>query len=845
MMKKAMLLASALAGTVVSTGDLALADNAALEIPIGICEPSEGFQRLLATAMLPLIPREQREQIIAAGGLGAEGYNALRIRTGDTLVAHDDRYERIREFVSPALFARMNEVHLDAMLHLLDRQESGEPPLKYCFAPDTDPELVAAFSRLFEEQFWGGGDNNGERYQITNRWSATATNGFSTGGQGGQITLTYSFPPDGALGPNLSGALRPNQLFAWMNSLYGTPATWQQHFHNVFARWGELSGVTYVHELNDDGANGSTASGSLGVRGDIRIFGIPLDGNNGVLAYNPFPNDGDMYLDAFDSFYNSTTQNSRRLRNVAAHEHGHGLGILHVCPANSTKLMEPFVTTAYDGPQLDDILAVQRHYGDPFEPTDNAAQAHDLGNVFVGFSTQLTNLSIDGNSDIDFFRINVTQPLEITATATPDAASYSQGPQTSSCNTGTITDYNAMRNLVMQVRASNGTTILANANNTPAGQPETVSFTILNPGTYYVVVDDSTTANNIQRYRLNVTGASIPFDGPTIVAQDNPPFIVPPGQAVVLDYEVLPNQDSIIDGPDLFYRFGAGAYTSVPMSNLGGNIYRATIPAAACGDSPEFYISVVGQVVGEVNLPAAGVNAPFAYSVGALTVLFEDDFEINRGWSTFATATAGQWVRGVPVPSTGAPSADYDGSGSCYITGNTAGVDVDGGRAFLTSPPLDLEDGGIFSYAYWFGGTPGTGDNLTLQISTDGQFTWTNLKTYTTDSGGWQVDTVEIDAATGVANTYFRFFAEDTGFDNLVEAAIDAVTVGEITCTTPGGCNPADLVEPFGILDLADINAFINAFVNQQPLADLAPPVGVFDLQDIAVFTASFVAGCP
>ena len=845
MIKKATLLASALAGTVITTGNLALAHDETISIPIGICEPSEGFQRLLATAMLPLIPREQREQIIAAGGLGAEGYNALRNRTGGLLVSHDDRFERVREFVSPALFARMNEVHLDAMLYLLDRQEAGETPLKYCFAPDTDPELVAAFSQLFEQQFWGGGNDNGERYQLNNRWSATATNGFNTGGQGGQITLTYSFPPDNTLGPNLSGVLVQNRLFQWMNSLYGTPAVWQQHFHSVFARWGELSGVTYVHELNDDGANGSSATGSLGVRGDVRIFGIPLDGNNGVLAYNPFPNDGDMYLDAFDSFFNSTTQNSRRLRNVAAHEHGHGLGILHVCPANSTKLMEPFVTTAYDGPQLDDILAVQRHYGDPYEPTDNAAQAHDLGNVFVGFSTQLTNLSLDGNNDIDFFRINVTQPLEITATATPDAAAYSQGTQTSQCNTGTMTDYNSIRNLVMQVRASNGTTILANVNDNPVGQPETVAYTILSPGVYYIVVDDSNSSSVVQRYRLNVTGASIPFDGPTIVAQQAPPFVVPPGQQVILDYQVLANQDTIIDGPNLRYRFGPGAYSTLAMSNLGGNIFRATIPAASCGDSPEFYISVSGQVVGEVNLPAAGAVDPFSYSVGALTVLFEDNFELNNGWSTFATATAGQWVRDIPVPSTGAPSADFDGSGRCYVTGNVVGEDVDGGRVFLTSPPLNLENGGVFTYAYWLGGSLGTGDNLTLQISTNGQITYTNLKTYTVDSAGWQVDSVEIDAATGTNNTYFRFFAEDTGFDNLVEAAIDAVTVGQITCTAPGGCNPADLVPPFGILDLADINAFINAFINHQPLADLAPPFGVFDLQDIGIFTSSFISGCP
>lgn len=55
----------------------------------------------------------------------------------------------------------------------------------------------------------------------------------------------------------------------------------------------------------------------------------------------------------------------------------------------------------------------------------------------------------------------------------------------------------------------------------------------------------------------------------------------------------------------------------------------------------------------------------------------------------------------------------------------------------------------------------------------------------------------------------------------------------------------ADLAEPFGILDLADINAFTSAFFAQDPVADLAEPFGVLDLADINAFTESFFAGCP
>lgn len=58
------------------------------------------------------------------------------------------------------------------------------------------------------------------------------------------------------------------------------------------------------------------------------------------------------------------------------------------------------------------------------------------------------------------------------------------------------------------------------------------------------------------------------------------------------------------------------------------------------------------------------------------------------------------------------------------------------------------------------------------------------------------------------------------------------------------GC-PADLAEPSGVLDLADVSAFVAGFVSQDPIADLAEPFGVFDLGDVGAFVGSFMGGCP
>jgi hypothetical protein len=76
---------------------------------------------------------------------------------------------------------------------------------------------------------------------------------------------------------------------------------------------------------------------------------------------------------------------------------------------------------------------------------------------------------------------------------------------------------------------------------------------------------------------------------------------------------------------------------------------------------------------------------------------------------------------------------------------------------------------------------------------------------------------------------------------NPIEAQRPALT---ITYTADEPCL-ADIAEPFGVLDLADIQAFIAAFTTQQRPADVAEPFGVFDLADIQAFIASFNAGCP
>ena len=88
-------------------------------------------------------------------------------------------------------------------------------------------------------------------------------------------------------------------------------------------------------------------------------------------------------------------------------------------------------------------------------------------------------------------------------------------------------------------------------------------------------------------------------------------------------------------------------------------------------------------------------------------------------------------------------------------------------------------------------------------------------------------------------------------FDNFDDFAnaIDAFSSGELIIAADytlkqTGCNPADLSEPFDVLDLSDINVFITGFVAQDPIADLDEN-GIYDLADINLFINAFVLGCP
>ncbi|MBC8105215.1 MAG: matrixin family metalloprotease [Anaerolineae bacterium] len=357
--------------------------------------------------------------------------------------------------------------------------------------------------------FDNGGIGNPTAYQIGARWSSTASGGTGTTGSG--ITLSWSIVPDGTTLTSGNGeANAPSTLISRLNTRYGSQATWLPLFQQVFDGWSAISGITYIFQPTDDGvAMSQNNNGVLNVRGDVRIGGHPVDGASGVLAYNYFPNFADMTLDTneFDGggFFTSSSNNSRNLRNVLAHEHGHGLGFNHVDPTNGTKLMEAFANSSFDMMQFDDMLAVQRSYGDFYEKSggNNAfGTAVNRGTLIDGIDT-VQKLAVSTTTDLDWFKFTIGNNRNVTVNVTPVGPTYMQGSQG-----GSTSSFNAMNQANLQVAlfASNGTTQLAIANTNAIGLAETITGQNLPAGTYFIRVNDQTgSPNAVQAYTLSTT----------------------------------------------------------------------------------------------------------------------------------------------------------------------------------------------------------------------------------------------------------------------------------------------------------------------------------------------------
>ncbi|MFZ1945963.1 MAG: matrixin family metalloprotease [bacterium] len=370
--------------------------------------------------------------------------------------------------------------------------EAQAQPVDVCLHPDTRPEDAERILRSLPTYF---GEDDPENYYMRGRWTQTATNP-STGTTGNPITLTWGFVPDGT---DADGG--PSNLFAVFTAAWGGTG-WQDKIRNAFSRWHAVIGITYV-EVSDDGADMPDNPGVLGVRGDVRIGGRSIDGPSNVLAYNYYPNTGDMVLDTDDvDFYHSPINNYANLKNVICHEHGHGFGLGHVIPTDCTKLMEAYICGPLlgVGPRDDDVRGGMRNYGDPYENNDTNATPTILG--VVGDSLVVIDLSIDnGNTDTDWYKATVAV-TELTIQIDPVGSSYYLGPD-GGTETWVATD--SIADLDVDLYNAAGTTLLASSTSGGLGATEVLEYAIGTAGDYQIkVYRKAGSGNNPQRYTLKL-----------------------------------------------------------------------------------------------------------------------------------------------------------------------------------------------------------------------------------------------------------------------------------------------------------------------------------------------------
>ncbi len=446
------------------------------------------------------------------------------------------REERIRTLVTKPhainVFAAQPHDHADnedagtPCNGLCDESRCVElPEMSVMYDPGaTVEEIIIDLSALPDDELFDAFQTQGSR------WSFTATDGSVAVGQ--RLTITYSFVPDGTLiATSANPTPEASNLFAQFDANFpGGRAAWKSAFAQAFNRWSELTNITYV-EVEDDGAAFPSSPGLLGGpgvvgRGDVRIsmrtLGTPL-------AVNFYPQfGGDMVMDSLDiAQFCSDTNNFRALRNVLMHEHGHGLGLRHVEPANGTKLMEPFLATGFDGPQEDDIRGAQFIYGDRYEPNEGYGSEAFVGGPLNSPGTsgvqvfEIDDVSLERSGESDWYGFTAFAGVPIAIRVDPAGTTYEQGPQG---GTAALVNAKATRNLGLRlwrrVSAQTGQlSLLAQIDFNAAGQSEyhpPITYTLA--GYMLAEVYSTDNVNDVQRYKLTVSNSAIeaPVESPSM-----------------------------------------------------------------------------------------------------------------------------------------------------------------------------------------------------------------------------------------------------------------------------------------------------------------------------------------
>jgi CxxC motif-containing protein (DUF1111 family) len=275
----------------------------------------------------------------------------------------------------------------------------------------------------------------------------------------------------------------------------------------------------------------------------------------------------------------------------------------------------------------------------------------------------------------------------------------------------------------------------------------------------------------------------------------------------------------------LFVSVAGAPYIEVALTDLGGDLYEATLPAAPCTAPIKFYFTADAAGGGGTFEDPGGAPTESYSAIAAVATAttFEEDVEGDvSGWTIVndPSLLTGAWEKAEPVGTVSgggeqaAPDEDAEASQDAvfaFVTENGAvggasgDADVDGGPTDLISPPINLSGtDAIITYSRWFY-TSGD-DTMVVSVTADGSV-WADVETIGANGPGeWQVSSFRVgDHVTPSATVQVRFRVSDEPNNSVTEGGVDQFRVDQFvcsTCTVPAECDdlsfcngPEDCVE--------------------------------------------------
>ncbi len=188
--------------------------------------------------------------------------------------------------------------------------------------------------------------------------------------------------------------------------------------------------------------------------------------------------------------------------------------------------------------------------------------------------------------------------------------------------------------------------------------------------------------------------------------------------------------EAVSGSGQMHYVINGGDIQSMAMTEIATNHYVTDLPLLACGDILEIYFSAEEGTRGRFYYPDP--EMPHVITVVTDTILiFEDDFETDKGWTTGSSV----WQRGLPL-GLGGSDCTYGGQDpdDGYLGPNVYGYNLSGDytnnldEKHLFSPIIDCSgrENIHLKFRRWLGVDVPAEDHASIKCTTDG-VNWTTI----------------------------------------------------------------------------------------------------------------------